>query len=95
MFQSKHDVTLSLTVLDVSLDALCCYCNSVYLSIHPSVCPSVCHTADSCLNGSMYRSVLGMTRQVDISSFEDKFFSSKFRGLPRMREIIRGTHLDQ
>ena len=45
--------------------------DSCRCSLHPclSVCPSVCHTSDSRLNGSMYQKVLCIAGQSDVSHF--------------------------
>ena len=58
----------------------------------PSVRPSVCLShGDSHLNGSIYRNKLAPHDRVMFVVFEAKFRSPQFSGLPRTKELNRGT----
>ena len=64
-------------------DACYCYHNSVC----PSVSLSACYTSDSCLNGSVNRSVLWCFCFLRLN------FAFQSLGITPMRELNRGTHV--
>ena len=64
--QTSYDERFVLTVL--VLGARCCYHNSVCLS----------HTGDPCLDSSLYRNMLSITRYGDVSIFVSQCFTAMF-----------------
>ena len=66
----------------------CCLTRPLSVTIL-SIRLSVCHTDDSRLKGSVYRSMLCITRYSNDFGFEAKFRSPQFRGSSRMKEFNR------